>query len=250
MTVLQTALSVAQHILHSNFRRVEECNTLIQWLSPTAGERILDVGCGDGFYDTQIAASGAHVVGIDIHTSRLSFAKRFNQKEHTEYHFMDAEQMGFENASFDKAISFCVVEHFHNDEQVMRHISRVLRPGGSFILSADSLSNPEVTEEERAAHRRRYAVNTFYTKEILRDKLDRAGFELQDARYILTTPLTLALARLSWKLDDLPKALAFVSALGYLLLNSAGRVACEISERLMRRPESGLTLLARAQKRA
>ena len=249
MGLVQQALRVGQRVYHWNFRRIEECSTLIQWLEPRPGERVLDVGCGDGFFDAEIASAGANVVGIDIHSSRLAFAQRINKNERTEFHYMDAEQMGFTENSFDKAISFCVVEHFHQDEKVMEHVSCVLKPGGHFVLSADSLSNPEVTQQERDAHQKRYAVNTFYTEAILRDKLARAGFELVNAHYILTTPFTLALARLSWKLDDLPKALAFVSALGYIALGTVGKVASDISERASRRRDSGLTLLAKARKR-
>jgi ubiquinone/menaquinone biosynthesis C-methylase UbiE len=249
MGLLQSALMVGQQMYHWNFRRIEECSTLIDWLEPHQGERVLDVGCGDGFYDAKIADTGARVVGIDIHSSRLGFAQRINKNDLTEFHYMDAEQMGFAENSFDKAISFCVVEHFHQDEKVMEHVSRVLKPGGRFVLSADSLSNPEVTQAERDAHQKRYAVNTFYTESILRDKLWRAGFELEDAHYILTTPFTLALARLSWKLDDLPKALAFVTLAGYIALGTVGKAASDYSERTGRRRDSGLTLLAKAKKR-
>ena len=61
---------------HLNFRRIEECSTLIRWLDPKPGERILDIGCGDGYYDNIIAKSGAKVTGIDVHERRLSRARR------------------------------------------------------------------------------------------------------------------------------------------------------------------------------
>src|SRR5690606_18374341 len=102
------------------------------------------IGCGDGYYDARIAARGAHVVGVDIHETRLAKARRKHRSERTDYHFMDAEELGFEPRSFDKVISFCVIEHFRNEDRVLEHVSRVLRPGGRIFLSADSLSNPEV----------------------------------------------------------------------------------------------------------
>ena len=61
---------------HHHFRRVEECSTLIEWLDPRPGERILDIGCGDGYYDSLIASKGAEVVGVDIHEKRLAKARR------------------------------------------------------------------------------------------------------------------------------------------------------------------------------
>lgn len=234
---------------HRNFRRVGECDTLLRWLAARPSERVLDVGCGDGHYDRQIARSGAHVVGIDIHETRLAIARAFNETPLTEYLHMDAEEMAFPDASFDKAISFCVIEHFHRDEQVLSHIHRVLKPGGTLVLSADSLSNPGITQEERSAHQRRYAVNNFYTAEVLERKLDAAGFDVVDTHYVLTTPVTLALIRLSWKLDDLPTLLAPVRSAGHLLLATVGKLASDLAERLDYRLGGGLTLLAKAKKR-
>jgi len=234
---------------HHNFRRIEECRTLIQWLDPKPGERVLDVGCGDGFYDHAIARSGAQVVGIDINERRLAAARKRNAMERTEFRFMDAEAMDLPDQSFDKVVSFCVIEHFSREQRVLEHIQRVLKPGGMLFISADSLSNPEITEAERAAHRHRYAVNTFYTVDVLLQKLEAAGLELEETKYILTTPLTLALARLSWRLDDLPQALLPLKGLGYLTLLTVGRAGSILSERLAGRTDTGLTLLARARKR-
>ena len=186
---------------------MEECETILDWLEPRTGEKILDVGCGDGYFDARIASAGAQVVGIDIHPSRLAFANRHNHSPSIEYRSMDAEQLEFPDNTFDKAISFCVIEHFSNEVKVLQNIARVLKPGGRLVLSADSLSNPEVTAAEREAHRRRYSVQTYYTEEVLREKLSHAGLVLERTRYILTAPLTLALVRLSrgdW--NDLPRS--------------------------------------------
>jgi ubiquinone/menaquinone biosynthesis C-methylase UbiE len=121
--------SLINAISHHNFRRIEECSTLIRWLAAKPGEHILDVGCGDGYYDKLIGKSGAKVIGIDIHERRLSTAYHLYRSEDTEFIYMDAAGMSFREASFDKVVSFCVVEHFYNDEQVIRNISRVLKPG-------------------------------------------------------------------------------------------------------------------------
>lgn len=239
-----------QAVAHWNFRRVEECETVLAWLDPRPGERVLDVGCGDGYYDALMAGRGAEVVGIDIHARRLATARRLHAGERATFLTMDAQAMTFPDAVFDKVVSFCVVEHFPHDERVLAHVHRVLKPGGALVLSADSLSNPGVTEAERARHRTRYAVNSFYTVESVGAKLAAAGFVLEATRYILTTPVTLGLARLSWRLDDLPSALAPVAWLGYAALGTAGKALSDASERYFGAPDrGGLTLLVRARKR-
>lgn len=233
---------------HSNFRRIEECSTLIRWLDAQPGERILDIGCGDGYYDMLIAQPGAKVVGIDIKEKPLAKAQRHYTGEQFEFLHMNAEELDFSDASFDKVVSFCVIEHLNNDDRAMQHVSRVLKPGGSFVFSADSLSNPGITAEERNQHKQRYAVNTFYTVEYMQEKLARAGFDIEEMRYILATPYALALARFSWKLDVLPKALGVIRTLGFMSL----WMILKITSPFTNHPalfQGGLTLLVHAKKK-
>jgi len=232
-----------------NFRRMEECATILRWLDPRPGEKVLDVGCGDGAYDRKIARSGAEVTGIDIHEKRLAAARKYYQGEGTRFIFMDASRLDFPDGAFDKALSLCVMEHLDDDELVMRNLSRVLKPGGLFVFSADSLSHPELTADERGRHRKRYAVNTFYTVDIVRGKLERAGFDLVEARYILTTARDLRFIRLSWKLDDLSGALAPLKLAGYAALGAARKLASVAPGYEARPSVGGLTVLVRAQKR-
>ncbi len=231
-----------------NFRRMEECATIIRWLDARQGEHILDIGCGDGAYDKKISGSGATVQGIDIHERRLSAARKYYQTDGTEYHFMDASRLDFPDASFDKAMSLCVVEHLGDDELVMRNVARALKPGGLFVFSADSLSTPGITPDERTRHQRKYAVNTFYTVDIVREKLAQAGFEIVETRYILSSPRDLKFVRLSWKLDRLPGVLRFLRLAGYAALGTARKVASMSSRNRPSSSEGGLTLLVKARK--
>lgn len=230
-----------------NFRRRQECSILLRWLNARPGEAILDVGCGAGYYDALISRTGARVLGIDIHTRMLPFAQKYYSDERTEFVFMNAEEMDLPPQSFDKVMSLCVVEHFDHDEMVLQHISRVLKPGGRFVFSADSLSNPGITDAERSRHRRRYSVNTFYTTGIIIAKLADANLAVERMQYILERPLDLALARVSWKLDDLPAWLGIIRFLGYLGLWAAQGIASPFS-REDAAATGGLTLLVQARK--
>jgi SAM-dependent methyltransferase len=233
-----------------NFRRAEECDVVLRWLDPGAGERVLDVGCGDGYYDWRISRTGARVTGIDLHETRLAFARKHYGSVRTEFLAMDAEQADFPDGSFDKALSLCVMEHLGDDERVMRNVSRAMKPGGLFVFSADSLSNAEIRPEERARHRRRYAVKTLYTEDVVREKLSRAGFDIEETGYVLSAPGALRLVRLSWKLDDFPAALVPLRFLGYLVLGAAWKAAAVFRWGKRGSSECGLTILVRARKRA
>ena len=231
-----------------NFRRMEECATIVRWLDARQGEHILDIGCGDGAYDKKISGTGAMVQGIDIHEKRLSAARKYYQGDRTEYHDMDASRLKFPDASFDKAMSLCAVEHLEDDEQVMRNVARALKPGGLFVFSADSLSTPGITPDERARHQRKYSVNTFYTVDIVRDKLARAGFDIVETRYILSSARDLKFIRLSWKLDRIPGFLRFLRLPGYAALGTAHKAASLLSRNRPSSPDGGLTLLVKARK--
>ncbi len=228
---------------------MEECTTLLRWLEPRRGERVLDVGSGHGFNTRDVARAGARLVGIDLDRERLSYARTHNAAPGIHYLRVDAERLPFRDRSFDRVVSFCVIEHFRDDGAVLDEIRRVLVPTGWLVLSADSLSNPEVTDAERRAQGHRYSVNTLYTIGSLREKLAARGFDIERWRYILTTPVALALVRVSWRLDDLPQRLLPVKVAGYVALSTVGRVVSAASEALAGRRDTGLTLLVRARKR-
>jgi SAM-dependent methyltransferase len=233
-----------------NFRRAGECAAVLRWLEAGAGERVLDVGSGDGYYDWRISRSGARVTGIDLHEKRLAYARRHYADERTEFLAMDAERADFPAGSFDKAMSLCVMEHLGDDERVMRNVAQALKPGGRFVFSADSLSNPGLTSRERDRHRVRYAVRTFYTREVARAKLDRAGFEVETTGFVMDTAFDLALVRMSWTLDRLPGLLLPLRAPGYLLLGAVWSAVTAV--RGLRQPSEapgGLTIVVRARKR-
>ncbi len=232
-----------------NFRRRGECRAILRWLDARPGEVVLDIGCGDGGYTAQVARRGARVLGIDIHPRWLPFAQRCRSSERCAFALMDAEEMDLADASFDKVMSLCVIEHFGRDEAVLEHVARVLKPGGLFVFSADSLSNPGIRESERQRHRRRYAVNTFYGKESIGPKLARAGFVVERMRYILHRPVDLLLARLSWRLEDLPAWLAPLRVLGVILIWAAWAAALPFPGDEAR-AQGGLTLLVQARKSA
>jgi len=233
---------------HRNFRRVDECKTILRWLNPQPGEKILDVGCGEGYLSEKIASRGALVKAIDLNPKAIASARNRVKNERLEFRALDATELDYPEAFFDKIVSFCVIEHFVDDEKVLSLLAGMLKPGGRLVLSADSLSNAGITDKERERHQRRYAVNSFYTKEEIVKKLQKVGLKTERCRYVLTSRLALALTRFSWKLDDLPPALAPVKLAGYAVLGTAGLLLLRLAERRAAESKHGLTLLVEASK--
>src|SRR5687767_3215289 len=66
--------SAAEYDAHARFVS-DLAGPVIEWLQPRPGERILDLGCGDGAVTAAIKAMGAEVVGVDMSESLLDAAR-------------------------------------------------------------------------------------------------------------------------------------------------------------------------------
>lgn len=117
--------------------RRNEARIVIDLLDPKKYEKILDIGCGDGVWYINLKSKGYNVVGIDISKRDLSKLKnRTNLMELSDNVLRcDAQNMCFRSSSFDKIFSICVFEHIPNDNEVLKESNRILKSGGSLIIS-------------------------------------------------------------------------------------------------------------------
>jgi SAM-dependent methyltransferase len=99
----------------------------LRLLDPRAGERILDVGCGDGSLTEQIAATGAEVVGVDNSESMVAAACARG----VDARLTDAAAMPFE-AEFDAAFSNASLHWMLDKGAVAEGVARALKPAGRF----------------------------------------------------------------------------------------------------------------------
>jgi SAM-dependent methyltransferase len=103
------------------------------------GTRIVDIGCGNGYFARELAARGARVTGIDISPRMIEHAKRQESAEPLgiDYHVLDAATLPADFAlhSFDLATSCLALQDMPNVEKVFQGVRRLLRPGGRFVAS-------------------------------------------------------------------------------------------------------------------
>lgn len=107
-------------------------------LAPRNSERVLDIGCGNGYVLSVLAGQyDCSYVGIDISESILRAASRLNRRSVREgkmaFERCDASKMTFGDAAFDKAYTINTVYFWEDLNSTMAEIRRVLRPGGTFI---------------------------------------------------------------------------------------------------------------------
>ena len=96
-------------------------------LDPKLGERILDVGCGDGALTRKIVSRGADVVGVDNSPELVSAAQAIG----LEVHLLDAADMNFDR-EFDAAFSNAALHWMLDRDRVAHAVFRALKNGGRF----------------------------------------------------------------------------------------------------------------------
>lgn len=107
-------------------------------LAASPGERVLDVGCGPGFYVAelldQVGPAGS-VLGVDASPQMLELAARRSQDhDNVAFHEGDATALPVEDADFDAAISVQVLEYVADIGAALSELHRVLRPGGRVLI--------------------------------------------------------------------------------------------------------------------
>ena len=98
---------------------------VVAWLAPQPGERILDVGCGDGALTAKLAAMGCSVVGIDPSQSMVDAAKALG----VDARVADVRQLAFDGV-FDAVFSNAVLHWVREPEAAARCMRKALKPGG------------------------------------------------------------------------------------------------------------------------
>ncbi len=98
------------------------------------GQRVLDVGCGEGAFAAELARAGAQVIGIDVAEEPLRRARLRDPS--LDLRLLDADgPWGLPDASFDVVWAGEVIEHVVDTARWLSELRRVLRSGGTLLLS-------------------------------------------------------------------------------------------------------------------
>jgi SAM-dependent methyltransferase len=185
-------------------------------LDPRPGERILELGCGSGYYSRAIIERGAELVATDVAHRYVEQARAYAGPG-ADFVVEDAQRLSLPSAAFDKVLMAEVLEHLPRPADAVREAHRVLRDGGLLVLTTPSRFSPLNIAYAFKRRVRRYAVNEHVHEftpselvEMLRTRFDVARLEF--ASFLLPYPLDLLYVRAGSPAPSLLKSIDRVLA--------------------------------------
>jgi SAM-dependent methyltransferase len=130
-------------------------DVLLRSAVPAGVGTALDVGCGTGANAAVLRSHARDVIGVDFRPEGIATAR---QQHCADASFVrgDASRIPFADGAFDVVTALDVLEHV-DDEAALEEIVRVLRPGGTIIVSVPAMPWLWSYRDVDAGHRRRYA---------------------------------------------------------------------------------------------
>jgi ubiquinone/menaquinone biosynthesis C-methylase UbiE len=170
---------------------------VIELLAPDSGDRVLDVASGPGTLAVCLAPRVGHVMAIDFAEGMIERLRGHIMRSrlpNLEARLMDAQQLSFDDASFDAAVSLFGVASFADRARGLAEMSRVVVPGGRVVLASwaapehNALLGAALSALNGALPESSRFTTPAETEppELLESQLDSAGFE-QVTRHELAT---------------------------------------------------------------
>ena len=148
------------------------------------GGRLLDVCCGSGFLLSQFENHFSKNDGIDMSPEAIEFGKQFT---HAQLIVGNAEEMPYEDNSFDCIIATDAFEHIPDDYKAIQEVKRTLKPNGVAVIYVPSnvgiLSNTKLVDLYHTSEKSYLLDQRYYTVESLTKLVESAGLKVEKIFY-------------------------------------------------------------------
>ncbi|MFC7331854.1 class I SAM-dependent methyltransferase [Rhodocista pekingensis] len=172
---------------------------VLDLLDPRPGERILDLGCGDGALTAELAARGVAVVAADADPDMVRAASARGLATRV----VDGHDLPFQ-AEFDAVFSNAALHWMRDPDRVIAGVARALRPGGRFVAEMGGAGNVETVRNALVAALDARGLDGaaadpwfFPTVEDYAGRLARAGFAVRSIT-LIPRPTDLAAGMRAW----------------------------------------------------
>lgn len=126
-----------------------------------AGKDVLDAACGVGYGSAILAEQASSVVGVDISADAIAYAGAHYARPNCEFRIGDLRELELPDKSFDTVCAFETIEHLADRDRYLAEVVRVLRPGGTYLVSTPQVPVTTATPE-----------NPFHEVEFSRDDFE------------------------------------------------------------------------------
>ena len=201
---------------------------MMAWLNLETGRRYADLGSsGSAYTVVEAAKAGCHVVAANISLVGLAKAKRRTKNylgsayERCDFVACDMSMLPIKDGELDAVSAVAVLEHIDNDEEAVREMARVLRPGGrAYVNVPNSYRNLmflvwpfSIVHDLRVGHIRHYREASlkamFRSYHLVPVETSYTGHWFKLLQLICTV-LGVADDRLWWNLEKLDQRMARV----------------------------------------
>ncbi|MDR5906899.1 class I SAM-dependent methyltransferase [Franzmannia qiaohouensis] len=172
---------------------------VVKLLAPQAGERILDLGCGDGALTERLAKLGVDVLGVDASEAMVEAAR----ERRITAQVIDAHQLPFDH-EFDAVFSNAALHWMLEPQAVIAGVKRALKPGGRFVAEFGGHGNVAAICTALLASLQFRGISArgrhpwyFPTAEEYRRLLENAGFRVEEIA-LIPRPTALPTGMAGW----------------------------------------------------
>jgi ubiquinone/menaquinone biosynthesis C-methylase UbiE len=184
-------------IKHGRYLLEKGAGEVWNWESPAGRERwnrrvgmltcfilpeskVLELGCGTGYFTREIIKTGAEITAIDISPDLINAASGSIRASNVKFLVDNAYSMAFKDERFDYIVGSSVLHHLHINSAVTE-IYRVLKQGGKIAFTEPNMMNPQIALQKNISFLKRLAGDspdeTAFFRWGLKKLLSEAGFK-------------------------------------------------------------------------
>ena len=146
----------------------------------TEGMKVLELGCGTGYFTKELINTNAEIKAIDISPDLIEIAKHEIKATNIEFIIANAYDLIFEDNTFDSIVGSSVLHHLEINKSI-NECFRVLKPGGYFVFTEPNMINPQIAIQKNIPWIKRKLGDspdeTAFMRWTLAKKLEKAGFK-------------------------------------------------------------------------